>query len=564
MKKVALVLALAALGLGLGAAPALALYPPAQAVSALIPAGSTTVEYSAQDPISFNFRFDSWTLSQGDQRFVESLQIDKGIVTWISRHKNFADTEYTYQVHYRIYDPGRGAWKGGSWTLSFGWQREISQHQVKDGVVAWKFKYQVGPNPGDTLQTGVGVVTYDPPFGSWPLVTYWYQGNTSPENLRVKDGVVAYPLNPLNSPLHYAMTIYDRELHQWVDKSTQIRLLSEFDWMEIGDGTVHLRLGNPWPLPDNDDFEYYDPFNHTWNRAYDNWPNPLRRASFEVQPAAGYAPLWVCYWDTSFAMNSLPGTWTYNFGDGMVSGNRSWVHHYWNAGTFPVSLSVDIGGQSYLAAGRTVQTQNFIPPTGGVTINGGAAYTDSLNVTLQFNYSQSATEMRFMNLPGFFEWSAWEAVVPGKAWQLSSFGFYGQPLDGVKTVYVKFRDQFGTESPDYQASITLDLTPPAPMLVLNYGHDTTRDRNIRAEWNAIDANGVGKMRYTAYNEEDFYLLWTPWLNYSATITTMTFSNKPGKKTVIVQFEDVAGNVTQVQDSVNLLSKALPFLMLLLE
>jgi hypothetical protein len=301
---------------------------------------------------------------------------------------------------------------------------------------------------------------------------------------------------------------------------------------------------------------YYDAFNHTWlaTGGSQTRPAPVRRPSFKVHPPAGFVPLWACFWDTSIALTG--GSWFWDFGDGGTSLARSPLHRYASSGVRSVHLTISYGGVNYLASGTVNAQTPPPPPTGSLQINGGAAYTNSLNVTLGLSYGPTATQMRFYEWPGLL--TEWENVASSRDYQC-----YGGIGDGLRTVYAQFRDASSSESEWYQDEVTVDTTPPAPLLWLNFGADTTRNPNIPVEWSAIDSNGVAKMRYTAFNEGDTFILWTMWMDYQHTSITIPFNSKPGNKTVIVEFMDVASNVTQVQDSTRLISRSLPFLPLLL-
>src|SRR5207344_3214875 len=83
-------------------------------------------------------------------------------------------------------------------------------------------------------------------------------------------------------------------------------------------------------------------------------------------------------------------------------------------------------GQSY--------TIDKTAPTGTLVINGGAAATNSRNVTLTLSATDalsSVTQMRFSNTGTSF--SAAETYAPTKAWTLTTGA-------GTKTVYVQFKD----------------------------------------------------------------------------------------------------------------------------
>ena len=104
-------------------------------------------------------------------------------------------------------------------------------------------------------------------------------------------------------------------------------------------------------------------------------------------------------------------------------------------------------GQSY--------TIDKAAPTGTLVINGGAAATNSRNVTLTLSATDalsSVTQMRFSNTGTSF--SAAEAYATTKAWTLTTGA-------GTKTVYVQFKDAVGNWSTAaITDTIVLDTTAP--------------------------------------------------------------------------------------------------------
>jgi hypothetical protein len=160
--------------------------------------------------------------------------------------------------------------------------------------------------------------------------------------------------------------------------------------------------------------------------------------------------------------------------------------------------------------------------------------------------------------------------VSSRSWTLSTIREVGTSPNGPHTVSVKFRDQYGTESPEYQASTILDITPPAVTLTLNDGAATTHNPSVKVDWSSSDSPGLMQMTYTSFNEGDSFYLWstplhffTPVQTYHPDSKTIKFSPKPGRKTVMVRFVDAAGNVTHAQASIQLQPAAVTFLPLLL-
>lgn len=150
-------------------------------------------------------------------------------------------------------------------------------------------------------------------------------------------------------------------------------------------------------------------------------------------------------------------------------------------GTYTITYTAaDRAGNSATAVTRTVNVVNSEPPfsgghdtintptapdttadntapTGTIQINGGAAFTNSRNVTLTLLASDisGVTQMQFSG-DGGETYSALEPYYNNatKTWTLTGEG------DGIKTVLVKFKDSAGNVSPGIVGTITLDTAQP--------------------------------------------------------------------------------------------------------
>src|SRR3989304_6061880 len=97
-----------------------------------------------------------------------------------------------------------------------------------------------------------------------------------------------------------------------------------------------------------------------------------------------------------------------------------------------------------------------IPPTGFVSINSGAAYTNTTSVTLTLSYLDLGSEylqMQFSN--DNTNWSTAETFATSKTWTLTSG-------DGTKTVYAKLKDNAGNwTTTTINDTIILDTISPS-------------------------------------------------------------------------------------------------------
>jgi len=122
-------------------------------------------------------------------------------------------------------------------------------------------------------------------------------------------------------------------------------------------------------------------------------------------------------------------------------------------GTYYLSLKAkdnanNSGSYNTSSGGVTVKTT--APTDGSISINGGAVYTTSTLVTLTIG----AIDALYMNISNDgISWNGWETYAVTRDWTLSSG-------DGLKVVYIKFKDTAGNESAPYTDAITLDATAP--------------------------------------------------------------------------------------------------------
>lgn len=102
-----------------------------------------------------------------------------------------------------------------------------------------------------------------------------------------------------------------------------------------------------------------------------------------------------------------------------------------------------------------IRVVDLTPPTGSVVINEGAAYTTSQAVTLTLSATDGAgvSQMSISN-DGVFDTEPWEPYAESKTWNLLGG-------NGLRTVYVRYRDPSGNESGT--ASDTIVVGTPCSM-----------------------------------------------------------------------------------------------------
>lgn len=536
------------------------LFPPVWPISYSLTA-TDAIRYSVIDPISTQIREETWIIPQGIERTIESIQHDQGILTWIDKYKNSGDGYYSYTVQHRIYDPGRGSWKAGSWGPFSGYGPVLGQHQVKDGVVAWTSQRRLGPNPSDELEQQVIYATYEPGFGTWTAGNrLWITSTGGPELLRVGNGIVAWPMkNPKSGQasnedsITIEAIIFDPELKQWIGIGwnfcmTHSFCRADFDWIAIYEQTAQVQVRMSCLAYTDNWFLTYDPYNHKWQMKPDN-SSPYRRAYFKAWPDWGVVPFWTWFWDLSTGLEPPSASYLWNLTPTNTSTDRSPAFRYSTAGFYNVVQNITYNSPP--AHCFQSQISALAPgPTGSININNDAAYTSSYSVTLSLRYEPTAAEMRFKQVPGLAIWGDWEPVAPARAWTLSG-KYVGDFPDGTHTVYVQYRTYWGVQGAESGDSIELDITPPAGTLTLNGGALRTNNPVVQAVWSASDFYLGMQMSYSYYNQEDGFGIWSHWQSYSPTTRNFTFSGFGGLKTVLVRFKDAGGNITQKEAYINM-------------
>ena len=222
----------------------------------------------------------------------------------------------------------------------------------------------------------------------------------------------------------------------------------------------------------------------------------------------------------------------------------------WNRYTSSFSVSSEdtntVDFYSVDKAGNTenIQSVNIkidkATPTASVLINNGDTYTFSTMVTLNLNYTDTASgvsEVRYSN-DGSWDSEPWETPpTPTKLWNLTSG-------DGKKTVYYQTKDYAGKISLTAHDDIILDTEAPSASIVINEDDKYTNSTSVILYLQYSDNIGIDLVRYS--NDGVSY---TEWEKPSE---TKKWSLLPGDgpKTVYAHFLDLTGfNSIFVSDTI---------------
>jgi ribosomal protein S11 len=188
------------------------------------------------------------------------------------------------------------------------------------------------------------------------------------------------------------------------------------------------------------------------------------------------------------------------------------------------------------------------PITGTILINNNATTTNNANATLTMSWAggggTGVKNMRFSDDGS--NWTAWQTAAKTAAHVLPA-------PDGVKTVWVQFRDSQGNSSPAFSDSILLDTAPPTGTFLINNNAANTKTPAVTLNLTYTDGTGTGvtSMRFSNAGSA-----WSAWRTAAAT-ASFTLSAPDGVKTVQVQFRDLAGNVSAVYTGSIVLDTTLP-------
>jgi len=174
------------------------------------------------------------------------------------------------------------------------------------------------------------------------------------------------------------------------------------------------------------------------------------------------------------------------------------------------------------------------PPIGTITINGGAFDTTSTNVQLTLLYTDTTSGVSQMVLSNDGSiYTSWDSPATSRNWIL-------QAGDGLKTVYVRYKDTAGNVSAVYTDTISLDTTvQPEFGLSINEGALFTNKITVTLSIGAQP--GTAQMQVS--NEGNFPgATWEPYTAHRSWQVTQ-YLNYVIPRLVYARYKDVNGSVS---------------------
>ena len=213
----------------------------------------------------------------------------------------------------------------------------------------------------------------------------------------------------------------------------------------------------------------------------------------------------------------------------------------------------DIHGNESTIYTDTIQLDTTTPdiqgPTGSIEINSGAQATSSGTVALSI-YADDTSGVDQMIISNYsdFAGSGWESYTTTKNWPLTNG-------DGIKTVYIKYKDTQGNESAVYSDNIILNTTSPTGTIAINSESAVTDNTLITLSISAQKETVTVSVYDSVYGEvcqtiqpnielmkiSDLIDMSTgSWEPYTTT-KAWTLTGEDGTKNLYIKFKDSLGN-----------------------
>ena len=202
----------------------------------------------------------------------------------------------------------------------------------------------------------------------------------------------------------------------------------------------------------------------------------------------------------------------------------------------------------------TISVVDSTAPTGSISIDGGAATTNTASVTLTIastdDFESAGTlQMQVSNDSGF-SGASWEAYATSKSWTLAGG-------TGVRIVYVRFRDSIGNTSGSYFDGINVvDNTAPTGSISINSGAATASNLSATLTLSATDDfDSAGSLQMMVSNDSGFS--GASWEAYASS-KAWTLTSSTGTKTVYVKYKDASGNSSgSYSDTISVVDSTAP-------
>ncbi len=214
-------------------------------------------------------------------------------------------------------------------------------------------------------------------------------------------------------------------------------------------------------------------------------------------------------------------------------------HTYAAVGTFTVTVTVTDGAGTGRSGSRTfsivVASGDTTPPSGTVSINGGAGFTNSATVTLHLHATDNVGVTAYRVANGSdCSGATYQSVTSIATFDLDITNWALPAGDGSKTVCAQYRDAALNQSATATASITLDTQAPDTTITANPSNPTN---NTSASFSFTGSDNItppASLTFECQLDGNGFTSCTSPKSYAGPLS-------PGTHTFMVRAKDQAGN-----------------------
>jgi len=215
----------------------------------------------------------------------------------------------------------------------------------------------------------------------------------------------------------------------------------------------------------------------------------------------------------------------------------------------------DNAGNAGADDNSTIFLDTSSPGGPGVTVNGGALFTNNPRVSLEFAASDAEPSSGIADMSlslDMTHWDGWEPYSSTLDYNLSG-------PDGNRTVYLRVRDRAGNIGGPVGDDIFLDTVLPAmPAIVISGGSPATTNLSVGVRVSAADAQPAGSgIGYMSFSEDGAN--WTGWEPFCET-GIWTFSPGEGIRVLYARVRDRALNEAGPANDTVLVDTTAPIIM----
>lgn len=231
---------------------------------------------------------------------------------------------------------------------------------------------------------------------------------------------------------------------------------------------------------------------------------------------------------------------------GTVTGNSGQpskiLQYLFNAGDSSGIMNLFVRDAVHLNDSTAITfTEDTADPSGSVSINDGAAYTEKRNVTLSINFSDNIEVRDCAYNNDGLAWAGWENCTDSKQWIL-----LGE--DGTREVFLRIRDLAGNVI-NVSDTIILDRTKPGIVIKDNDTYTNTTQVNLTMDFDKMSGSPV---ECYFRNDSSSWMLWgacPSWPSADYPVINWSIFGIEGKRMVSIKTNTTLGTMKEANDTI---------------